>query len=419
MPVANRSDNPQAKQHAPRPPQTVRPQGGTGPTSDLVWDPFGPPLADPYPTYRRMRNEAPVYYHDTRDFWAVSRYDDVLAWGRRWDIFSYARGADLDNVGDTLQPGNFLGTDPPLHTVLRNVVKHAFRPREVQRALRAAVPSEVKAVVDDCLAQPGENFVTDVAFALPIAVSSTLLGFPRSDCDYLRHVATAAFLRRIEPNADEPAREAASAIRRYFADQLAERRATGSTSDLLGHIAHAQADAVDLAEAGAGIASVLFAGSVDTTALAISNLVWELWKQPEQRGLLKDEPARGPAAVEEILRWDAPVQAFKRTTTRPFSAYGQTIPADATVILLYGSANRDERRVRNPDVFDILRKPVRHLAFGDGIHHCIGAPIARFETVALITYLLRRAPRYEVTAPPVRLGSSIARGFSELRLAMS
>lgn len=204
----------------------------------------------------------------------------------------------------------------------------------------------------------------------------------------------------------------------YFHD-ICQQRARQPTDDLLSAIATASIDGQPIGDSAEGMALLLFVGGFENVGCSITNTLYWLAKHPDQRSWLAADPSQVPAAIEEALRFDAPQQNFKRTTTVDTELRGVQIPAGQPVILLYGAANRDERRWDRPDHFDIRRQPKHHLAFGHGIHHCIGAPLARLQAQIVLEEVLAQIPRYEFTANPTRLPSHAVRGFAELPVMAS
>lgn len=388
------------------------------PHEDLVtrYDPFDPLVhADPYPFYKALRDVAPLH-HVAADLWTLSRYDDVVAASRDWKTFSYARSVDLDDTGLRLGRGNFLACDPPQHTSLRTIVQHAFRPKVVHARLHDTIKREVEAGLD-CLAESSECDIAEVlAWNVAMRAASALLGFPLGDCETLREVADRCLWRRLADinTSDADVAEAGiDAVREYFVDKIKERR-TRPADDLLSEIAAAIPGRAGGNDTAAGLAGLLFLGAVDTSAVLISTSLWLLHEHPRQRAHLARNRDRIPTAVEEILRYESPIQFFKRTVMEDVVLHGEQVPSGARLLLLYGSANRDERRFATPDEFDVERKPGRHLAFGDGIHHCLGAPVARLEARIALEALLARFPAYHVTRTPEWLERPNGRGVTSL-----
>jgi cytochrome P450 len=378
----------------------------------MDYNPFSPEIqANPYPVYRHLRDNAPLYQHPGLGFWAVSRYDDVVAVSRDWRTFSSAFGVDIDNTGGEFGHGNFLEEDPPLHDLLRAVVRTEFIPKNLRAAMEPFVREQVEALIADLKTRPAVDFARELAWELPIIVVSRLLGLPEEDRDRLRQWEETFALRiptldRLPPFA----LRAGAALRSYFDCLLAERRAA-PRDDLLTMIANADLDGQPIGRRSLGMVFILFVAAIETTASLVTQSLRLLAAHPDQREWLADHLEVVPQAVEEVLRYEAPVQNIKRTTLSDTEFLGQPIEQGSTVLLLTGSANRDERRFTDPDAFDISREPKRHLAFGEGIHHCIGAPLARLEGQLVIETILAEMPEYRLVGIPTRLPNNIVRGY--------
>jgi cytochrome P450 len=376
------------------------------------YDPFAAAIhADPYPAYRQLRDRAPLYHNERRDFWAVSRYEDVQALSRDWASFSSAEGVDIDHTGDQMGAGNFLEEDPPLHDLLRNVVRRRFVPKDLRAALEPFVRERVETMVADLKSRPAVDLGRELAWELPIAVISYLLGLPADDLDRLRQWEDRFALRVPGLPAMPPfSMKAATSIRDYLSEQIELRRREPS-DDLLTEIATAELDGEPIGESALGMAVILFIAGNETTSCLITNALTLLAAHPEQRAWLAADPDAIPAAVEELLRFEAPVQNATRVATRDVEVLGRELPAGSRLLLVYGAANRDERRFERPDELDLRREPMRNLAFGEGIHHCLGAPLARLEGQVVLETILREMPDYRLAGPPVRLPSHILRGY--------
>ena len=384
-------------------------------TELIEYSPFAPDIqADPYPAYRQLRDQAPLYLNPELGFWAVSRYDDIVAVSRDWEIFSSASGVDIDDTGGEFGDGNFLEEDPPPHDLLRAVVRTEFIPKNLRAALEPFVRREVERIVADLNSRPAVDLARELAWELPVIVVSHLLGFPPDDRDRLRQWEETFALRvptldRLPPFA----LRAGAHLRSYFAGLIDDRRSQ-PRDDLLSSIAGADVDGRPIGGAALGMVFILFVAAIETTASLITQGLRLLDEHRDQREWLGENLTAVPQAVEEILRFEAPVQNIKRTTTRDTELLGERIPSGATVLLLTGSANRDERRFPNADVFDISREPKRNLAFGEGIHHCIGAPLARLEGQVVIETILAEMPKYQLVGSPIRLANNIVRGYTSL-----
>lgn len=378
------------------------------------FDPFAASVhTDPYPTYKLLREEAPVYEDTTHAFWALSRFADVQAAARDWRTFSNAGGVDLDVPAQFFGRGDFLDSDPPRHDELRDAVRGVFTPRSIQ-ALEAEIEKEVALLLAALLADGGGDLAQDFAWELPLRVICGLIGFPPSDRDYLGQAVRALLDRTPDQEAVPPGVFAArERLQQYIAAQADDRRRC-PRRDLLTVIVEASAGGTLVEEEVVGVVLLLLIAGIETTASLISNSIVLMAEHPAQRRLLADDPGLLRRGVEELLRFDAPIQFLKRTTIVPVQLHGITIPREATVLLLYGSANRDHRRFPNPDRLDVAREPKRHLAFGEGIHFCLGAPLARLEARIALGALLARIETYTVLPGMVRTQHHHTRGVAHL-----
>jgi hypothetical protein len=378
----------------------------------VAYSPFSPEVqADPYPVYRVLRDHAPLYHSAELGFWALSRYEDVVSVHRDWETYSSASGVDIDDTGAEFGDGNFLEEDPPPHDLLRAVVRTEFIPKNLRAAQEPFVREQVGRMVADLKTRPAVDFARELAWELPVIVVSRLMGFPHGDRDQLRQWEEVFALRvptleRLPPFA----LRAGDRLRSYFAELIEERRRR-PCDDLMTKIATAEVDGKHIGDSAVGMVFILFVAAIETTASLITQSLRLLCEHPEQRDWLADNLGAVPQAIEEVLRFEAPVQNLKRTTLRETELLGEPLPSGATVLLLTGSANRDERRFPGADTFDITREPRRHLSFGEGIHHCIGAPLARLEGQVVLETILSEMPRYSLVGTPTRLPNNIVRGY--------
>ena len=395
--------------------QQPAPSSGAAP----VYDPFAElGVEDPYPLYARLREEAPAYHNRDRAFWALSRFEDVQEAARNWETFSSEPCADPDFVGVRLHINSFLDLDPPIHDVLRKIVKAHFTPKAINE-LEVNTARIANELIDPFIEAGEADLATDFAWALPLKATMSLLGLPGSDYEFLRDTFELLWLDNrlwIEPADDAPSRVAAREIRSYFTNKILEHTGLGAPPEaVLTTIAEAHTASAAALDDLAEVAIVLYIAGYETTANLLSSSFLHLARDPTQRAWLARDPGRLPDAVEELLRFDAPVQVLARTTTRPVEMHGEQIPDGARVLLLYGAANRDPRRYENPDCLDLARPVMRNLAFGNGIHHCLGAPLARQEGRVALRTLLDRAPQYAVAGPVVRNMNMVStRGVSSL-----
>jgi cytochrome P450 len=375
-------------------------------------------LDDPYPVYRRLRDEAPLYHDDRADVWAFSRFEDVQAVAKDWETYSSALGGFGNDLDDTYQlflpAGDLAGVDPPLHDRLRAALRLAFSPSALQRRFEPIVRRKVVDLIDAFAGTGHADFAIDLARPLPGSTMFTWFGFPEAD----HHDLLGSFgemLERDRGHRELPPRALAARdrVRDYIAD-LADERRRSRQDDLLSFLVDAEAAGQLTANELLGSSMLLFVAGITTTSGLISNSLLHLDRFPDQRELIATDPSVIPAAIEELLRFDPPIQTLARTTTREVNAYGEDIPKGRRVALLWGSANRDERRWPDPDHVDIRRPPLRNVAFGDGIHHCLGAPLARLEARIVFEELFPRIPEYAVAGPVIRVQTPTDRALESL-----
>lgn len=373
-------------------------------TESFDYNPFAYEMhEDPYPTYARLRDEAPCYHNEEMGFWALSRFDDVLEGYRDWASFTSTKGVALEEVGSSSAP-SMIGMDPPVQTKLRKLVVRAFNPRRVG-ALVPRVRALTTRFLDDWIEAgagagggPIEgDLIARFAALLPSDVISTLLGAPPEDHTRLRIWTETLMHREDGVSAIPPAAsEASGQLLRYFADLISEKRKRPG-EDLISGLVEAELDGRRLDDREIlGFCFLLISGGNETTEKLIANTVHQLGRHPDQRARLIADPSRLPDAIEESLRFRSPTQYMMRATTRDVTRHGVTIPAGERVILLIGAANHDPRRFDAPERFDVDRPIAQHLAFGFGVHFCLGARLARLEARVAMEEILRRMPDYEV-----------------------
>ena len=393
--------------------------------TSLLYDPSSYALhEDPFPVYRRMQADAPLYRNADIGFWALTRFDDVLAGLSDPGRFSSAQGTLIEQIQSAQPaPAMMIFTDPPRHDELRKLVSRAFTPRrvaELERDVRAMCEAWLDPLVD----AGGGEIVRDLAGKLPMAVIAALLGAPAEDNARLKHLSD-RLLHREDGSVAKPedAAAAGAELWAYFSELAAARRAEPS-DDMLTALVEAEVVAADgarrrLTEDEIVMFCLLLgvAGN-ETTAKMIATGTVVLADFPDERARLVDDPTLWPGAVEELLRFDPPSHYQGRVTTQSVQWYGETIPRGSVVLFVNGAANRDPRAFTDPDRFVADRRIERHLAFGHGVHYCLGAHLARLETRIALDALVRRFPHYEIDRAGVeRFHSSNIRGLSRVPFA--
>ena len=384
--------------------------------SEPYWDPFDTDLDDdPHEVWRRLRDEQPVYRNDRYDFWALSRFADVEAAHRDPATFSSARGTVLELMGhDMSGTGQMIFMDPPEHTRLRTLVSRAFTPRRVT-LLEDRVRELCGALLDPHVGSGGFDYVQDFGAQLPSRVISSLVGVPPEDQEEQRRHIDEMF--HIEPGVgmvNDISLAAGNALHRYLGT-LVDRRSAEPQDDLLTALCQAELTRAETVR----FANLLYSAGTETVGRLLGNAAVVLAENADQRAALVEEPELLPNAVEELLRFEAPSPVQGRTTTRDVTLHGVTIPAGSKVLLLTGSAGRDERAFPDPDRFDVRRTIQHHVSFGYGIHFCVGAALARTEGRVALEETLRRFPTWDVDRDKVvRQHTSTVRGFSSVPIVL-
>jgi len=351
--------------------------------------------SNPYPTYEWLREEAPVYHNERLDFWALSRFDDVLAALHDTATYTSTKGVALEDDGQGLSK-SMIHMDPPDHTQLRKVIARRFTPKRIAE-LEPLVREWAQSLAGQLAGRAQFDVVQDYSALLPATVISVMLGLPESEHESVR-VWTDDLLTRPEDRIEQglPADEATQKLAVLSAGYAAQRRADPN-DDILSLLVTMECMGEPLTDAEViGMCLLLISGGHETTSKLIANGVRLFGRHPEQRRAVIEDPALMIPAVEELLRFTSPTQYMTRTTTRAVEVRGTTIPAGSKVALLFGSGNRDPREFDRPDEFDIFRPNPRILAFGHGAHVCLGAAVARLEGRIALQEFLARFPDYAV-----------------------
>ena len=355
-------------------------------------------IVNPYPHYQRLRDLGPVVWLAKHKVYALPRYTECKAALRNDETFLSGSGVALNGIANRLSRGTTLNSDGVEHDRQRKLLAHRLLPRSL-RAISDTVDATAAAVVEAALDKGEIDGVNDLAAALPLAVVPDFIGWPRDQRDHLIDWGGATF------DALGPYNwRAIKAIPDVFRMLSFARRVVRERTFLDGSMAHELLIAADQGKLSHAECPKLMvdylAPSIDTTMSAISNALYLFASHPEQWQLLKDEPALMPNAINEVIRYEPPLRAFARLVRRPTEIGGVRISVGARVLVMYASANRDEREWENPAVFDIRRDAGRQIGFGQGAHACAGQSLARLETTAMLSTLLERVDRIELTSSP-------------------
>ena len=384
--------------------------------TELYYDPFDEAIdANPYPVWKRLRDDAPLYYNERYDFYALSRFADVLAASTEWQTYSSARGTviesiDVTPVGDDGDAGPGQGMmifmDPPGHDMLRRLVSRAFTPKRI-----ADLDARMRDLCEQFLAPhiggPGFDFLEDFGARIPAMVIGALLGVPTGDQDQLR-IWIDAFMRYEPEGISQEKFDVMGRMTGYMEDMVTQRTSEprdDMVSDLLASeitLEDGTTRRLTHDEVMAFFTLLQIAGT-ETTARLLGWAAVLLARHPDQRAKLVAAPELIPNAVEELLRYEPPSPIQGRFVTRDVEWYGTKVPRSSRIALLTGSAGRDERQYPEPDRFDVERQFDRHVSFGYGIHYCLGAHLARLEGKVVLEEMLARFPTWEVDENAVEL----------------
>lgn len=387
----------------------------------VVYDPLSQEVRDdPYPAYARLRAQAPVYFCEPRSVWVLSTYQDVRAALRDWETFTSSRGLEIGDFVGFFGKGDFVQLDPPEHDTLRRVLAPRFANRNM--SVYEALVSEIADQLLDALPLEGNVDLAETFTArLPLLATCQMLGVPDGDVPWV----VAGFGEMMKRSAGETkpsnrALELRTELGNYFLKLVRHRRGQGTAEDLLADIAEAiDADIMDESHVP-GMCLMLMDAGMETTSTLLGNIVHALARgDVTGSDLLSSDGDVRQSALDEFLRIDAPIQWLTRVTTRDVSIRDTVIPAESRVMLLYASANRDENVFPEADRLILDRDGSRHLSFGEGIHFCLGMPLAKLEARVGIRALLRRYPSITEAGPPERFPALVGRGFHHLPVRVS
>jgi len=390
-------------------------------TTAVAYSPYAYEMhEDPYPTYGRLREEAPLYRNEEDGFWALSRHADVLAAFRDSELYSSAEGVSVEPTAtgpDASRIMSFLAMDPPRHGRMRGLVSRGFTPRRVVD-LEPRIRALTLEHLEPALEQGSFDLIADFAGKLPMDVISELIGVPAADRDEVRHLADVVVHREQGVHDVPPAGMAAALeLAGYYTDLVADRRRRPG-DDLTSVLLAAEVDGDRLAdEEVIGFLFLMVVAGNETTTKLLGHAWYWAERNPDQRAKPFADPARIPDWIEETLRYDASSQVLARTVTRDVEVHDRVVPAGDRMLLLIGAANRDPRVFADPDRYDLDRADVTHhlASFGSGRHFCLGASLARLEARIALEELVARVADYEVHHDGVRRVHSVnVRGFATL-----
>ena len=386
----------------------------------VYFDPYHIEInADPYPTYARLREEAPLYHNDPHGFWALSRHEDVQKALLNWQVFTSTRSDILDIIKADIElpPGVILFEDPPVHTMHRKLMSRVFTPKRMAE-LEDQVRKFCIRCLDPLVGVPVFDIVAELGAMMPMRVIGMLLGIPEQDQIAVRNQTDANL--RTEPGMPMDVKEDAVANGDMFAEYI-EWRAEHPSDDLMTQLLNAEFEdqegttrTLTRQEVLTYTAVIAGAGN-ETTGRLIGWLAKVLAEHPDQRRAVAQDRSLIPSVIDETLRFEPTGHAVARYVTEDIEYHGTTLPAGNPVLLLVASANRDPRRFDHPDVYDIFRSDLQHLTFGQGLHHCLGANLARLQGQVALDELLNRWPEWDVEYDGIRLApTSTVRGWEAM-----
>lgn len=368
-------------------------------------------LADPYAAYRELRDLGPVVYLSTYDVYAVPRYHALREVSTNWEAFSSASGVMMNDVLNEGMQGTVLCSDPPEHREMRKVLNRPLLPSGLKK-ITTLIQQEAAAVVERLVTKGSFDAAVELAQHLPLTLVAKLVGIGEFGRGRMLEWAAAGF----DANGPMNQRTIDALPKAQELLDFAKNKARPGTLDPDGWAAElfraAERGELDASKCPAMMMDYI-APSLDTTINATSSAIWLFAQNPDQWELLRHSPSLIGDAINEVLRMEPPIQKFSRVTTRDYELEGTHIPAGSRVLLLYGAANRDERKYFDPDRFDITRKPSDQLGFGHGEHACAGMNLARLEIKSLLEQLVTRVERFEIVRAERAINNTL-RGLSRL-----
>ena len=374
-------------------------------------------VVNPYPHYRAIRDLGEAVWLEQHSMWAIGRHLDARNALSAHNIFISGKGVAANNLSNGNSPGNLLASDPPLHTHLRKVVSKPLHPKALAR-IKPRIEASAGSLIDRLLARKSFDGILDLAQFLPISIVSEMVGLPDAGRRNMLEYAAAVFdLFGVDNTRTEAALPIVIKMRKYLSEQATRDKVLPE-----GWIAGLY-DAVDLGlikqEQVQTLMRDYLGPSLDTTIFAIGHLLHLFGQYPDQWKLLRQEPNRAGNAINEAIRLESPIRGFTRVLSQDYTIGGIKLFTGDRVLILYASANRDERRWDEPEKFDICRVLTDHVGFGYGIHQCVGMQLARLEMRSVLTAMIARVSKIKILGAPVYAKNNVLRGLETLPIKFS
>ena len=374
-------------------------------------------VVNPYPHYRAIRDLGEAVWLEQHSMWAIGRHLDARNALSAHNIFISGKGVAANNLSNGNSPGNLLASDPPLHTHLRKVVSKPLHPKALAR-IKPRIEASAGSLIDRLLARKSFDGILDLAQFLPISIVSEMVGLPDAGRRNMLEYAAAVFdLFGVDNTRTEAALPIVIKMRKYLSEQATRDKVLPE-----GWIAGLY-DAVDLGlikqEQVQTLMRDYLGPSLDTTIFAIGHLLHLFGQYPDQWKLLRQEPNRVGNAINEAIRLESPIRGFTRVLSQDYTIGGIKLFTGDRVLILYASANRDERRWDEPEKFDICRVLTDHVGFGYGIHQCVGMRLARLEMRSVLTAIIARVSKIKILGAPVYAKNNVLRGLETLPIKFS